>query len=337
MSNNSLKDNAKKIMCLGLTPLVALIMFGTSSSRHRVVNNNPYTSVRCLDYRHGFLNIGHRGVSAWEIENSREAIVSSMDLSCSDITECDIIECDGRLFVHHGNTVINGDGEEIDVSDLTVEELLMIDIKINRNDETILTAFRTKSWADFVKYLNFRDKTTTILPFEELLKQAIEKNEPLLLDLFPSDEQDDYLDKLSNEIKKSGLDNSQISFQCRDYEFSKKVKLMFPEYEVGLIVMNWNEVNKISNYEYDFVSLQRTELNQEALKLIPEGTKLFIWTINSRSQLFEAYDEVRLSGRNYVLGIIGDDPSKNCKYIEEYLSIHPEFRMINEVETKKAI
>ena len=228
------------------------------------------------------LKIAHRGDVHGGVENSLEALESAKKKG-ADYAEMDIqLTRDNHFVVVHDYNLRRLTGRDARVRDLNLSEIRKLTISEN----------------------GFESKIPT---FEEYVKQAEKLKIKLLVELKPSgDEPENFAEMFVNKFRKLGVE-LKFKTMSLDLNLMRKIEKIAPEIETGFVIpLQFGDFDdsKIDFYVIEDFSYRR----RLALKAHKKHRKIFVWTLNTRSEISKYLQEP-------IDGIISD-----------------ELEMINEIE-----
>jgi glycerophosphodiester phosphodiesterase len=228
------------------------------------------------------LKIAHRGDVHGGVENSLEALESAKKKG-ADYAEMDIqLTRDNHFVVIHDYNLRRLTGRDARVRDLNLNEIRKLTIYEN----------------------GFESKIPT---FEEYVKKAEKLKIKLLVELKPSgDEPENFAEMFVNEFRKLGVER-KFKTMSLDLNLMRKIEKIAPEIETGFVIpLQFGDFDdsKIDFYVIEDFSYRR----HLALKAHKKHRKIFVWTLNTRSEISKYLQEP-------IDGIISD-----------------ELEMINEIE-----
>lgn len=228
------------------------------------------------------LKIAHRGDVHGGVENSLEALESAKKKG-ADYAEMDIqLTRDNHFVVVHDYNLRRLTGRDARVRDLNLNEIRKLTIYENGFESRIPT-------------------------FEEYVKQAEKLKIKLLVELKPSgDEPENFAEMFVNEFRKLGVER-KFKTMSLDLNLMRKIEKIAPEIETGFVIpLQFGDFDdsKIDFYVIEDFSYRR----YLALKAHKKYRKIFVWTLNTRSEILKYLQEP-------IDGIISD-----------------ELEMINEIE-----
>lgn len=228
------------------------------------------------------LKIAHRGDVYGGVENSLEALESAKKKG-ADYAEMDIqLTRDNHFVVVHDYNLRRLTGRDARVRDLDLNEIRKLTIFEN----------------------GFESKIPT---FEEYVKKAERLKIKLLVELKPSgDEPENFAEMFVDKFRKLGVER-KFKTMSLDLNLMRKIEKIAPEIETGFVIpLQFGDFDdsKIDFYVIEDFSYRR----HLALKAHKKHRKIFVWTLNTRSEISKYLQEP-------IDGIISD-----------------ELEMINEIE-----
>lgn len=228
------------------------------------------------------LKIAHRGDVHGGVENSLEALESAKKKG-ADYAEMDIqLTRDNHFVVVHDYNLRRLTGRDARVRDLDLNEIRKLTISEN----------------------GFESKIPT---FDEYVKKAEKLKIKLLVELKPSgDEPENFTEMFVDKFRKLGVER-KFKTMSLDLNLMRKIEKIAPEIETGFVIpLQFGDFDdsKIDFYVIEDFSYRR----YLALKAHKKHRKIFVWTLNTRSEILKYLQEP-------IDGIISD-----------------ELEMINEIE-----
>ena len=223
------------------------------------------------------LKIAHRGDVHGGVENSLEALESAKKKG-ADYAEMDIqLTRDNHFVVVHDYNLRRLTGRDARVRDLNLDEIRKLTISEN----------------------GFESKIPT---FEEYVKQAEKLKIKLLVELKPSgDEPENFAEMFVNKFRKLGVER-KFKTMSLDLNLMRKIEKIAPEIETGFVIpLQFGDFDdsKIDFYVIEDFSYRR----YLALKAHKKHRKIFVWTLNTRSEISKYLQEP-------IDGIISDELEK---------------------------
>ena len=228
------------------------------------------------------LKIAHRGDIQGGVENSLEALESAKKKG-ADYVEMDIqLTRDNNFVVMHDYNLQRLTGRNARVRDLDLREIQNLTIFEN----------------------GFKSRIPT---FEEYVKRAEELKIKLLVELKPSgDEPENFAEMFVKKFRKLGVEQ-KFKIMSLDLGLVRKIEKIAPEIETGFVIPL--QFGDFDNSKIDFYVIEDFSYRHDlALKAHRMHRKIFVWTLNTRSEISKYLQEP-------IDGIISD-----------------ELEMINEIE-----
>lgn len=228
------------------------------------------------------LKIAHRGDIQGGVENSLEALESAKKKG-ADYVEMDIqLTRDNNFVVMHDYNLQRLTGRNARVRDLDLSEIQNLTIFEN----------------------GFKSRIPT---FEEYIKRAEELKIKLLVELKPSgDEPENFAEMFVKDFRKLGV-SRKFKTMSLDLNLMRKIEKIAPEIETGFVIPL--QFGDFDNSKIDFYVIEDFSYRHDlALKAHRMNRKIFVWTLNTRSDISKYLQEP-------IDGIISD-----------------ELEMINEIE-----
>lgn len=228
------------------------------------------------------LKIAHRGDIQGGVENSLEALESAKKKG-ADYVEMDIqLTRDNNFVVMHDYNLQRLTGQNARVRDLDLSEIQNLTIFEN----------------------GFKSRIPT---FEEYVKRAEELKIKLLVELKPSgDEPENFAEMFVKDFRKLGV-SRKFKTMSLDLNLMRKIEKIAPEIETGFVIPL--QFGDFDNSKIDFYVIEDFSYRHDlALKAHRMHRKIFVWTLNTRSEISKYLQEP-------IDGIISD-----------------ELEMINEIE-----
>ncbi|MBB1552346.1 glycerophosphodiester phosphodiesterase [Candidatus Saccharibacteria bacterium] len=228
------------------------------------------------------LKIAHRGDIQGGVENSLEALESAKKKG-ADYVEMDIqLTRDNNFVVMHDYNLQRLTGRNARVRDLDLREIQNLTIFEN----------------------GFKSRIPT---FEEYVKRAEELKIKLLVELKPSgDEPENFAEMFVKKFRKLGVER-KFKTMSLDLNLMRKIEKIAPEIETGFVIPL--QFGDFDNSKIDFYVIEDFSYRHDlALKAHRMHRKIFVWTLNTRSEISKYLQEP-------IDGIISD-----------------ELEMINEIE-----
>jgi len=196
------------------------------------------------------LKVGHRGAKAYEIENTLESFKKAIELGANAV-ELDVrISADGKLIISHDDNLKKVYGEDMRVSEATLEKL--------------------------------KESTgNRIATLEEVLHFIDGKVEKILVELKEAGYEDEVLDL----IKKERLTDKVIIVSFHE-EVLARVRDLDRKIETGLIYAKFkNPIDTALRLNAQYlVPLYRFVHRRDIAKAHKSNLKVIVWTINSKDE-----------------------------------------------------
>ena len=259
---------------------VGIVVITLGVSLIQIFNNPPGL--------HPPIVVGHRG-SAYGVENTLEAMQGAID-SGADYTEVDILlSADGVPMVIHDSNLSRLAGENLNVHDLTAEELRQFTLMQNGYTGTIPTL------------------EEAILYCQGKIGLAVEIK-------LHGHEQGDVVEKTMSILQKYDFVEEYI-FVSLDYSLVERIKTHFPEAFVGYSVFgNVGALNPsvLRTMEIDFIVIEESMVSKANLyDLRSAWLPVYVWTVNSALDM-QRYLELGVNG------LVTDHPDVGMQMVEEY-------------------
>ena len=203
----------------------------------------------------------HRGLSSEAPENSLEAIDLAIS-SLSDGVEIDVQETkDGVVVVCHDSSLKRIAGKNVNIADVTYEELKQYDIS---------------------HYFS-KDHEFTCVPTLEEVMSLVKGRAHLLIELKRNSASADLAAKVVSLISQYEMEY-QCSIQSADYAYLRQVNELNPDLTLGYIL-----TTAIGNYYkndmIDFFCVRSMFVNNTTVtKAHAQGKAVYAWTINTRAE-----------------------------------------------------
>ena len=223
------------------------------------------------------LKIAHRGDVHGGVENSLEALESAKRKG-ADYAEMDIqLTRDNHFVVVHDYNLRRLTGRDARVRDLDLNEIRKLTISEN----------------------GFESKIPT---FEEYAKKAEKLKIKLLVELKPSgDEPENFAEMFVNEVRKLGVER-KFKTMSLDLNLMRKIEKIAPEIETGFVIPL--QFGDFDDSRIDFYVIEDFSYRRRlALKVHKKHRKIFVWTLNTRSEISKYLQEP-------IDGIISDELEK---------------------------
>lgn len=245
--------------------------------------------------------IGHRG-SFYQVENSVEAILYASNHK-ADMIEIDVIlSSDNVPMVIHDQSLQRLANQNLNVSDLTYEQL-----------KTIMIT---------------QDQITTSIPSLKEVIDALKQYESesiLLIEFKMSGQRGmDLTSQVIEVVEESGYQN-KCAFMSLDYQITQYLQDKKPEWWIGYCV--YGSVGKMNRFNLwkmniDFLAVEESNvtnnlIHQAKLASVP----IYVWTVD-RIETMKQYLNMGVDG------IITNYPQEARKIVDEYIEDHPRQTLI---------
>ena len=220
------------------------------------------------------LKIAHRGDIQGGVENSLEALESAKKKG-ADYVEMDIqLTRDNNFVVMHDYNLQRLTGRNARVRDLDLSEIQNLTIFEN----------------------GFKSRIPT---FEEYVKRAEELKIKLLVELKPSgDEPENFAEMFVKDFRKLGV-SRKFKTMSLDLNLMRKIEKIAPEIETGFVIPL--QFGDFDDSKIDFYVIEDFSYRKKlALEAHKKQRKIFIWTLNTRSDISKYLQEP-------IDGIISDE------------------------------
>ena len=219
--------------------------------------------------------VSHRGFSSLEVENTKEAIVLAADKDYIDAIEFDVrMTKDGKAIISHDNSLCEKLFKTTNVSSLTYEEAINKQFVYYQFpiQDLYLTAenalIRTREF-------DLNGRTYQLIGLSDAITAC--KDKIILVDLKFDNNYKELKEEIKNELENT--DKSNIIFQSLDVEGIKYFQ-EHTNFNCQVLISSKEQLNYMNYFQnvglnYHLVTYDIVD------KLINEGKKVFIWTINS--------------------------------------------------------
>jgi glycerophosphoryl diester phosphodiesterase len=197
-----------------------------------------------------FLKVGHRGARAYEIENTLDSFKKAIEMGANGI-ELDLRQSrDGKLVISHDETLKKVFGQDLAISETTLEELKQAS----------------------------GNKISTL---EEALRFIDRKVDRILLEL----KETGYEKKVLNVIKKEKLEDRVIIVSFHEEALSH-VRMLNKKIETGFIYAKFgNPVDAALKLQAQYlVPLYRFIHTKDVERAHKNSLKMIVWTINTKEE-----------------------------------------------------
>ena len=263
------KKKSRTLLFLSTVLVLGIIIYNGFTLYSNGVNDNIKT-------------IAHRGYVEKGVENSIEALEAAAEAGV-DYVEMDVLMTkDNKFIVMHDYNLKRLAGINKKVQDMTYNELVGLPISQSGH-------------------------TSKIPSFEEYVKRAEELKIKLLVELKPSgDEPENFAEMFVKKFRKLGVER-KFKIMSLDLGLVRKIEKIAPEIETGFVIPL--QFGDFDNSKIDFYVIEDFSYRHDlALKAHRMHRKIFVWTLNTRSEISKYLQEP-------IDGIISD-----------------ELEMINEIE-----
>ncbi|AWC27497.1 glycerophosphoryl diester phosphodiesterase membrane domain-containing protein [Bacillus cytotoxicus] len=217
--------------------------------------------------------MAHRGYISKGVENTREAVQGAIDAK-ADYAEIDVLQTkDGQLAVIHDLKLKRLANENVQVADLTMDELRKLTL---RQD-------------------GFTGKISTL---DEIIKLA-KNNIKLNIEVKLHGNEKDFVKKVLQTIKENEFEK-QCVIQTLHYSLIQEFKRENPNIKVGYIL--YASRANLKYVQADFYVAEEYMINKQIVKSARKLNKpIYVWTVNDMENLKKYY-------KLNVDGIITDYP-----------------------------
>ena len=283
-----LSAKRKRIIIYATTIAVLTSSGGFNLYRERVNDYAEYISNFSEEIKDDdFLVSAHRGFSSLEVENTKEAISLAADKRYVDFIEIDArMTRDGKIVLSHNNSILLKTEERRNVSSMSYDQAINADL-IYLN-----FPFKNLSWFDYEKLMMF-DRSFQLNNRKYHLcglREGLEccGNKKVLLDLKFDYDIVQFTEELKKEL--SDVDTSNIIFQSLSIPGIRYLKEN-SNFDCQVLIGSSKDFPVIDYF--DRVGLKYDLVNHDLIRrLVYDGKKISIWTINSSSVLERVLKEV---------------------------------------------
>lgn len=230
-----------------------------------------------------WLIMAHRGDIRSGVENTMEAFEGAVQAG-ADYIELDVLQTkDGKLAVIHDKNLKRLSGNNVNVYELTLDELQKITLVQN----------------------GFSGKIPSL---DEVLEQLPERIK-LNIELKTHGYEQNYVDTFVETLHHHNVKKNRIIVQSLEYDLVKQVKQLVPELKVGYII--FATFADLGRFHADFYVVEEsfaTARRITSAKLA--GKPIFVWTVNTE----EAVERFYTLGAD---GIITDISAKARAVIQD--------------------
>ena len=234
-----------------------------------------------------FLITAHRGFSSLEVENTRQAISLAAEKEYIDFIEVDVrMTKDGKLVLSHGNKILDVDYYTRYISSLTYDELMNMDFRYNTFLLSRMPFYSEENYLLFKRKLDLHNNIFHLTGLKEGLECC--NNKKVLLDLKFNGNIEEFTNELLSEL--DGLDTSNIIMQSSNINGIRYIqdRTSFPCLALISNSMNFKYMN-----EFEQIGLPYSLVDYDTIdKIISEGKRVAIWTINDTEVLNELLAKV---------------------------------------------
>lgn len=219
--------------------------------------------------------MAHRGYGSKGVENTKEAVQGAIDAK-ADYAEIDVLQTkDGELAVIHDLKLKRLANANVQVSDLTMDELRKLTLSQD----------------------GFTGKISTLDEMIKLAKNKIKLN--IEVKLHGNENEKDFVKKVLKTIKDNDFEK-QCVIQTLHYPLIKEFKRANPDIKVGYVL--YASRANLKYVQADFYVAEEYMLNKSLVKSARKLNKpIYVWTVNDMENLSEYY-------KLNVDGIITDYP-----------------------------
>ena len=203
----------------------------------------------------------HRGLSSEAPENSAAAVELAIS-SLSDGIEIDVQETkDGVVVVAHDSSLSRMCGINLNIADMTYDELKRYDISTYFSDHYEFTC----------------------VPTLEEVMSSVKGRAHLLIELKRNAASQDLAQKVVNLVEEYEMEH-QCSIQSSDYAYLRQVHELNPELTLGYI-LTAAIGNYYKNDMIDFFCVRSMFVNDTTVaKAHAQGKAVYAWTVNTRAE-----------------------------------------------------
>ncbi len=233
--------------------------------------------------------VGHRG-SQTAPENTLEAIDGAIEAD-ADYAEIDILlSKDGIPMVIHDDNLRRLTGENLNVYDLTANELQKLTIRQN-------------------------DKTGQISTLDEVIDHSRGKIDLLIELKLHGHEKRDLVAAVIEVVEENHFQKN-CEIMSLEYSLVEQLKTNHPEYPVGYCVygnLGNAEFSSLRELNVDFLIIEESMASKSFIsKCNSAWLPVYVWTLNTR----EAMDSCLTQGAS---GIITDNPEMGRQAVDDYI------------------
>jgi glycerophosphoryl diester phosphodiesterase len=252
----------------GVAAGLMVLAFGTTA----VLNHR--TMVRLIDSEETEV-VAHRGFIQGGVENTLPALQAAADAG-ADRVEFDVLQTkDGKFVVMHDTNLRRLAGQNLNVKDLTQDELTKITVRAGGMEAKIPT-------------------------LEEWIRLSIQLNLPQLLEIkLHGGETPDMVPRLLAVLDQAGV-TEHYTYHTLSREVVEELKRLRPQLVVGFIVpINFGGIPDV---KADFIVIEQQSYSSRFVRQAwASGYNVIVWTVDDEQQMREYIDAA-------VDGIITDKP-----------------------------
>ncbi|MEH6889433.1 glycerophosphodiester phosphodiesterase [Bacillus sp. JJ864] len=219
--------------------------------------------------------MAHRGYTSKGVENTKESVQGAIDAK-ADYAEIDVLQTkDGELAVIHDLKLKRLANANVQVSELTMDELRKLTLKQGE----------------------FSGGISTLDEIIKLAKGKIKLN--IEVKLHGNENEKDFVKKVLKTIEKNEFEK-QCVIQTLHYQLIKQFKRANPDIKVGYVL--YASVANLKNLPADFYVAEEYMLSESLVQSARKLNKpIYVWTVNDMENLRKYY-------KLNVDGIITDYP-----------------------------
>lgn len=249
--------------------------------------------------------VAHRGFSSFEVENSKEAIISANNLPCASAIEVDVrLTSDENLVLSHDDNLSKISDSTLEVSSSTYSELSQVPLLPRKPNYSFKTLFNLENK---VKIKRLENKTGTITSLDETL-EVLSPEKTLFIELKFENNYEKLSRKVVDVLKK--YPQKKFIIQAFEYEELKRMMEEYPEYTYQLIIKDKNNL-KYLDEDFDAYGLKHTIIDSDmVISILEDGKEVSLWTINSPHTFKKITDE--LGSYADEVNYITDNPDILC-------------------------
>lgn len=232
-----------------------------------------YDSIQSMGSFHDTLTrpqiAAHRGDSVRAPENSMPAFQLAV-LEDVDQIELDIHETkDGVLIISHDDNLARISGQQINVHDLTYEEIIQMDVG----------SWFSEDYADL--------RITSLDSFFKFIKEY--ENILVQVEIKPTEYDHELEEKLISVIRENDMQNRVIVI-CLELEPLLRIKELDPDITTAYCMyIAWHHIENIDNVDY--FTIEESNVTKDLVDGIHKmGKQCFVWTVNSEDNVQHLVD-----------------------------------------------